>query len=63
MDTTEAIEKLVAYKTELNKHINLKKMFLFGSYAQNRQRLESDIDVALVVEKNQGDCFNFLTLV
>jgi uncharacterized protein len=63
MDKNEAINKLFAYKTELNKHINLKKMFLFGSYSQNRQRSDSDIDVALVVDKIQGDYFNYLALI
>jgi predicted nucleotidyltransferase len=63
MDKIEAINKLVAYKAELIKHINLKKMFLFGSYSQNRQRPDSDIDVAIVVDKIQGDYFNFLALI
>jgi uncharacterized protein len=63
MDKIEAIKKLVAYKTELIKHINLKKMYLFGSYSQNHQKPDSDIDVALLVDKIQGDYFNYLALV
>lgn len=63
MDKAEVIKKLVAYKTELIKHINLKKMFLFGSYSQNCQRPDSDIDVAIVVDKIQGDYFKYLALV
>ncbi len=63
MDKSEVINKLVDYRTELIKHINLKKMILFGSYSQNRQRIDSDIDVALVVDKIPDDYFNYLTLV
>ncbi|MCX7737676.1 MAG: nucleotidyltransferase domain-containing protein [Candidatus Kapabacteria bacterium] len=63
MDKTEIIEKLQSYKKELQKIINLKKMILFGSYSQDYARPDSDIDVALVVEKIQGDYLNFLTLI
>lgn len=63
MDKAEVINKLVVYRSELIKHINLKRMFLFGSYSQNQQRIDSDIDVAIVVDKIQGDYLNYLTLV
>lgn len=36
--------------------------FIFGSYAQNKQRLESDIDVALVID-NLSDNDRFDTQV
>ena len=63
MDKVEAIKKLSIYKTELIKHINLKKMYLFGSYSQDSQTPNSDIDVAIVVDKIQGDYLNYLTLI
>lgn len=63
MDQTEVINKLSIYKNELSKHINLKKMYLFGSYSQNNQSQYSDIDVALVVDKIQGDYLSILTLI
>ena len=63
MDKVEAVNKLLAYKNELIKHINLKKMILFGSYSQNRQRIDSDIDVAIVVDKINDDYFNYLALI
>jgi predicted nucleotidyltransferase len=63
MDKAEVIKKLHIYKTELIKHINLKKMYLFGSYSQNLQTPNSDIDVAIIVDKIQGDYFNYITLV
>jgi predicted nucleotidyltransferase len=36
--------------------------FLFGSYATNKQRIESDIDVALVID-NLSDCDRFDTQI
>lgn len=63
MDQAEVIKKLSCYKSELLKHLNLKKMYLFGSYSQNNQTQYSDIDVALVVDKIQGDYLNYLTLI
>ncbi len=63
MDKAEVIKKLHIYKTELIKHINLKKMYLFGSYSKNLQTHNSDIDVAIIVDKIQGDYLNYLTLV
>jgi uncharacterized protein len=63
MDKNEVIDKLIAYKLELSKHITLKKMILFGSYSKNEQRPDSDIDVAIVVDKIQDDYLNFLALV
>ncbi len=63
MDQVEVIKKLHIFKNELSKHINLKKMYLFGSYSQNRQTSNSDIDVAIIVDKIQGDYLNYLTLI
>lgn len=63
MDKAEVINKLHLYKTELKKHINLKKMYLFGSYSKNSQKSNSDIDVAIFVDKIQGDYLQYLTLV
>lgn len=41
-----------------NQEPGLVSAFLFGSYATNKQRNESDIDVALVIE-NLSDCDRF----
>ena len=38
-------------------------MYLFGSYSKNIQTHNSDIDVAIIVDKIQGDYLNYLTLV
>ncbi|MBX3044391.1 MAG: nucleotidyltransferase domain-containing protein [Candidatus Kapabacteria bacterium] len=63
MAQEEIIEKLKIYRNELLKHINLKKMYLFGSYSNNLQTPYSDIDVALIVDKIQGDYLNYHTLI
>jgi len=34
--------------------VNLKKVILFGSYAQNKHRRDSDIDVALIADDFKG---------
>ena len=38
-------------------------MYLFGSYSQNQQTQNSDIDVALVVDIIQWNYFNYHALI
>ena len=42
--------------------VNLKNVILFGSYAQNKQNRNSDIDVALVADEFKGFVFTDLDL-
>ncbi|MEO5572226.1 MAG: nucleotidyltransferase domain-containing protein [Bacteroidia bacterium] len=42
--------------------VHLRKVFLFGSYAHNRQRRFSDVDVALVADEFHGFVFKDLDL-
>jgi predicted nucleotidyltransferase len=58
MDKKEAIKKLKKYKEMLSKEMVFDKMILFGSYAQGNPREDSDIDVAIIVNKIQGDFFS-----
>lgn len=58
MDKTEAIIKLERYKKLLSKEMLFDKMILFGSYAKGNHRKDSDIDVAIIVDKIQGDYFS-----
>lgn len=40
-------------------HKGIKRVFLFGSYAKNNERLDSDIDIALIFDKlNDSDKFD-----
>lgn len=57
MGKAEAINKVKEYSILLKKYIPLEKIYLFGSYAKNTNRTDSDIDVAIVVNKIEGDYF------
>ncbi len=57
MDKREAISKVKQYKILLGKHFNLESVYLFGSYAKDTNREDSDIDVAVVVSNISGDFF------
>src|ERR1035438_9358680 len=63
MDKAEVIEKLKAYKHLLAKHFDLDKVILFGSYAKGNQREHSDIDVAVIVNKVEGDYFTYTPIL
>lgn len=43
------------YAKELNKHLQFKKLILFGSYARGTANKNSDIDTAVIVNKVKGD--------
>ena len=58
MDKEEIITKLKQYKILLSKEMAFDRMILFGSYARGCQREDSDVDVAIVVDKLQGDYFS-----
>jgi len=57
MDKAEAINKVKEYSILLKKHMALEKVYLFGSYSNNTNRADSDIDVAIVVNSIDGDFF------
>lgn len=57
MDKNEVIDKVKAYKKLLMNYFEMDKVYLFGSYAKNTSREDSDIDVAIVVDQLEGDYF------
>lgn len=63
MDKEEAINKVREYSILLKKYIPLEKVYLFGSYAKNTNHSDSDIDVAIVVNKLEGDFFTIQPLL
>jgi predicted nucleotidyltransferase len=63
MDKEEAINKVKEYSILLKKYIPFEKVYLFGSYAKNTNRSDSDIDVAIVVSKLEGDFFTIQPLL
>lgn len=58
MDKREAIAKVKQYKLLLDNHFDLESVYLFGSYAQDTSKEDSDIDVAVVVKNITGDFFS-----
>ena len=57
MDKAEVINKVKEYSALLKRYIPIEKVYLFGSYAKNTNRSDSDIDVAVVVKQIEGDFF------
>ena len=58
MDKNEAIKKVTQYKMLLGHHFDLDSVYLFGSYAKDTNRDDSDIDVAVIVNNVHGDYFS-----
>lgn len=58
MDKEEAIEKIKRYKSLLMQYFQLERVYLFGSYANDTNHENSDIDVAVVVRNISGDYFS-----
>ena len=63
MDKREAVNKVKEYSILLRKYMQLERVYLFGSYAKNTNRKDSDIDVAIVVKKIEGDFFTIQPLL
>jgi len=63
MDRSEAIEKVRAYKHLLEGHLPLENVYLYGAYATNTQKEDSNIDVAVVVRRIEGDYFSVSPLI
>ncbi|HOD61981.1 MAG TPA: nucleotidyltransferase domain-containing protein [Bacilli bacterium] len=63
MDKSEAINKVRDYSVLLKKYFPFEKVYLFGSYAKDTYRIDSDIDVAIVVSRIDGDFFSIQPLL
>ncbi len=57
MDKAEVIKLVKQYSILLRKYIIPEQIYLFGSYAKDSFRADSDIDVAIVVDHIEGDYF------
>lgn len=55
MDKDAVIKIAQEYSEEIRNFLPVKKVILFGSFARGDQREYSDIDIAVVVEKINGD--------
>ncbi len=58
MDKAEAIKIVQSYRLLLKEYFHFENIYLYGSYAKNTFRNDSDIDVAVVVSKVDGDYFS-----
>ncbi len=63
MDKEEAINKVRQYRFLLKDYFDVDKVYIFGSYAKETNREDSDIDVAIVVNSLQGDYFSTTPLI
>ena len=63
MDKGEAISIVKQYSSLLKEYLKIEKIYLYGSYAMNTYREDSDIDVAIVVNKIEGDYFSIHPLL
>ncbi len=55
MDKKQVIDIVSTYKAAVLKLLPDARVFLFGSYSKGNARQDSDIDVAVVVPKFEGD--------
>jgi len=58
MDKSEAFKKVTEFAKRVRGSINVKNIVMFGSYANGTPREDSDIDVAVIVDKIDGDFFD-----
>jgi predicted nucleotidyltransferase len=63
MDNREIITKLTNYKLLVSKHFDIDQLVLFGSYAKGTQKVDSDIDVAIIVNSIDEDFFSYAPLL
>jgi predicted nucleotidyltransferase len=63
MGQREVIRKLKQYKLLVAEHFDIDKVVLFGSYAKGKQKDESDIDVAIIVNSVNDDFFTYAPLL
>jgi len=57
MDQREVIKKATQYKALLSQYVDFEAIILYGSHTTGRAREDSDIDIAVVVEKTGEDFF------
>ena len=62
-DIVEKVRKFQSLVKRSNFPMEIEKVYLFGSYAKGNPHRDSDIDVAFVVNKWQGDYFDVIPLI
>ena len=59
MDKETAIARVKQYADAVRKSFPVKKVILYGSHASGKAKEDSDIDVAIVVRRVEGDLLLF----
>ena len=62
MKRESVIEILRDHKKVLQQKYGVIKIGVFGSYARNQQRADSDIDIAIEIIKEKKNLHNFLSI-
>ena len=62
MLTSGSIMKIIKENMEKIKEFGIKKIGLFGSFVQNNQTEESDLDILIEFEKGQKSFDNYMDL-
>ena len=62
MNTEEIMSNLKSHKTQITEQFKTETIGLFGSYSENKQNDQSDIDLLVSFRKGNKDLFNFLNL-
>jgi uncharacterized protein len=58
----QGIDKILReFVKKSNEFISSEEIILFGSYAKGTQRLDSDIDVAVIIDELLGDYLDSMT--
>lgn len=57
MDKEQAIEIAKRYKQLVEKHLPVKALYLYGSFSKGNYTKDSDIDIAVVVDKLNNNYF------
>jgi predicted nucleotidyltransferase len=55
MDKETAIARVMQYAAVVRQNFPVKKVILYGSHARGKAKRDSDIDVAIVVRRIEGD--------
>jgi len=58
MDKEQAIEIARRYKQIVARHLPLKALYLYGSFSKGTFNKDSDIDIAVVVDRLDDDYFS-----
>lgn len=57
MDTKQAVALAKEYKAAISEQMDVKAIYLYGSFSKGTYRPDSDIDIAVIVDRLSTDYF------